>query len=93
MDVDPDTTIRSQSKKQIKDRIEHDVECSRGEPLRMVREREVNLEKLKKFALENLSKKSPLRDILLSEANMLGASDFLAKMDLWLKLFSSEARA
>ena len=93
MDVDPDTTIRSQIKKQVKDRIEQDMECARGEPLRMAQEREVNLEKLKKFALENLSKKSPLRDILLSEANMLGASDFLAKMDLWLKLFSSEARA
>jgi hypothetical protein len=48
--------------------------------------------RLKQFALENLPTESPLRNVLLSEADQLSARDFLAKMDLWLKLLSLERR-
>lgn len=58
----------------------------------MVRERKVNMGRLKQFALENLPTESPLRNVLLSEADQLSARDFLAKMDLWLKLLSLERR-
>lgn len=59
---------------------------------RIVRERKVNMGRLKQFALENLPTESPLRNVLLSEADQLSARDFLAKMDLWLKLLSLERR-
>ncbi len=59
----------------------------------MVPEFEVNLKRLKQFAFDTLPKTSPLRDILLSESDQISNNDFIAKMDLWLKLFSSEARA
>ena len=48
---------------------------------------------LKRFAVEKLSSKPLLREIILSEKDQLEPSDFLAKMQVWLKLFSSEARA
>lgn len=86
MNVDSETAIRSQIETKIKDL------APAASLVGIERERQVNLERLKHFAIENLSKKSPLRDILLSETNQLGARDFLAKMDLWLKLLSLEGK-
>jgi hypothetical protein len=82
----PAKVIRSVLKK------DNSLAARAASPVRMAREREVNLERLKQFAIENLSKKSTLRDILLSEANRVGARDFLAKMELWLKLLSLEGK-
>jgi hypothetical protein len=48
------------------------------------------MRRLKQFALESLPAESPLRSVLLSEADQLSIQDYLAKMDLWLKLLSLE---
>lgn len=58
----------------------------------MARDRKLNLLRLKQFALESLPAESPLRSVLLSEDDQLSVQDFIAKMDLWLKLFSLEKR-
>jgi hypothetical protein len=50
----------------------------------------VDVRRLKDFAL-GLPRGSVLRDLLLSEDDELGVHDFLAKMDLWLKLLSRES--
>jgi hypothetical protein len=53
----------------------------------------LNMRDLKRFAGEKLSSKPLLREIILSEKDQLEPSEFLAKMEVWLRLFSSEARA
>jgi len=50
----------------------------------------INIMPLKKFAYEKVSKSSHLRNILLSEKEILTVSEFLAKMDVWLKVLHSE---
>lgn len=50
----------------------------------------INIMPLKQFVYEGLSKSSHLRNILLSEKEKLTVSDFLAKMDVWLKVLRSE---
>jgi hypothetical protein len=50
----------------------------------------INIRPLKQFAYEELSKSSHLRNILLSEKEILTVSEFLAKMDVWLKVLHSE---
>lgn len=55
----------------------------------MARELEVNLKRLKQFAYDTLPKTSPLRDILLSESEYINKTDFLAKMDVWIKLLNA----
>jgi hypothetical protein len=56
----------------------------------MAQEKIVNIKLLKQFALENLPKKSTLRDIILSEPDQIKASDFIIKMDLWIRLLNLE---
>jgi len=46
----------------------------------------VNIQKLKKFALEKLPKNSALREVLISEEDKLDITVFLARLPLWLKL-------
>ncbi len=46
----------------------------------------LSIKRLKKFAAENLSPSSPLRDVLLSEKDWLSPSEFLAKAEVWLAL-------
>jgi len=53
---------------------------------------EVNLKRLKQFAYDTLPKTSPLRDILLSESEHISKNDFLAKMNVWLKLLNVERK-
>ena len=48
--------------------------------------RKVNLGRLKGFALESLPEHSILRALLLAEPDELEVAEFLAKMDVWLKL-------
>jgi len=50
----------------------------------------INIRPLKKFAYEKVSKSSHLRNILISEKEILTVSEFLAKMDVWLKVLHSE---
>jgi hypothetical protein len=50
----------------------------------------VDVRRLKDFALR-LPRGSVLRDLLLTEDDELGVHDFLAKMDLWLKLLNRES--
>ena len=48
--------------------------------------RRVSIVGLKQFAVTRLPKGSALRELLLSERDELAAEEFLAKMDVWLKL-------
>jgi len=50
----------------------------------------VNIHRLKNFALNKLPKDWALREILLCERDELGASEFIAKVDVWLKLAQGE---
>jgi hypothetical protein len=52
----------------------------------------VDMRGLKRFALEKLSSRPLLREIILSEEDSLEPSEFVAKMKIWLKLFSAESR-
>ncbi|MDI6819862.1 MAG: hypothetical protein QMC89_03040 [Candidatus Hodarchaeaceae archaeon] len=52
----------------------------------------MNLKPLKKFALERLPKESSLREVILAESDEITTQDFLAKVDVWLKLAESESR-
>jgi len=51
--------------------------------------RVIDLRGLKKFALEKLPR-SHLRDLLLGENDGLSAQEFLAKLDVWIKLLGKE---
>ena len=52
--------------------------------------RAVNMSGLKRFAAENLPSNSRLRHVLLSERDQLIPVDFLAKMDVWMRLLDIE---
>ncbi len=53
-------------------------------------DRVVNIGRFKGFATESLPVNSRLRDVLLSEKDQLTAKDFLAKMDVWMRLLNIE---
>jgi hypothetical protein len=46
----------------------------------------IDITRLKELALNEIPHDSVLRDLLLSEKTFLGAWEFIAKVDLWLKL-------
>jgi hypothetical protein len=48
----------------------------------------VNIEPLKKYALERLPHSSPLRDVLLAEDSNIDVLTFLARLKTWLQLSS-----
>ena len=50
----------------------------------------VDIGRLKGFASERLGGNSQLKVVLLSEKDQLTVTDFLAKMDIWLKLLNIE---
>lgn len=52
--------------------------------------RRVDIKKLKDFAL-TLKETSTLRDLLLTENDELETKEFLAKMDVWLKVLRKES--
>lgn len=54
------------------------------------RNRNVNIVILKQFILKALPENSHLMEIILAERDELKVDEFLAKMDLWLKLFNAE---
>lgn len=50
----------------------------------------VDLESLKRWADVKLPTSSTLRRVILLEKRILAAEEFLAKMDVWLKLIDHE---
>lgn len=46
----------------------------------------VSIERLKAFARNRLPTGHPLREVLLTERDKLAPEEFLAKMDIWLRL-------
>jgi len=50
----------------------------------------INIRRIKEFAMAKLPKGSALRDVLLSESDDMDVNDFLAKMEIWLKLLRRE---
>jgi DNA-binding MarR family transcriptional regulator len=52
--------------------------------------KQLKIGNLKQFALANLPATSSLRDLILAEKAQLEPQEFLAKLDLWLKLLSKE---
>ena len=51
---------------------------------------EVSIKSLKKWAKEELPEGSTLREILLAEKDSLEGKEFLAKVEVWLKLVKME---
>jgi hypothetical protein len=51
----------------------------------------VRIVKVKEFAARNLPEASALRRLLLEERDEIDREEFLAKMDLWLKLLRVES--
>jgi predicted XRE-type DNA-binding protein len=52
--------------------------------------KQIKISDLKQFALANLPATSSLRDLILAEKEELSVQEFLAKLDLWLRLFNKE---
>ncbi|MEM3488931.1 MAG: hypothetical protein QXO75_04650 [Nitrososphaerota archaeon] len=50
------------------------------------RNRVVNIRALKDFVAEKLPSGTPLREVLLMEKDEIEVHDFLAKLEIWLKL-------
>lgn len=48
----------------------------------------VNIRHLKNFASKTLPRDSIVRDLLLSEKDVLDAQEFVGKMEIWIKLLS-----
>jgi hypothetical protein len=57
------------------------------------RSEQVNIHGIKLWVKANLPKTSYLRGILLLEGDLLTIDEFLAKMDIWLKLFELEGQS
>jgi hypothetical protein len=50
----------------------------------------IDIRKLKDFALKKFPRYFILRELLLSEKEELSVTEFLSKLDLWLKLLKIE---
>lgn len=51
----------------------------------------INIQSLKKYAIDKLPHNSILRNIIQSEKQHLTIPEFLAKTEIWLKLIESES--
>jgi hypothetical protein len=51
----------------------------------------IKTRRIKEFVTDNLPEKSVLRDLLLEEKDEMDGIEFLAKMDLWMKLLKIES--
>lgn len=58
-------------------------------PLTLIRKK-MNIVGLKRFVAERLPAGSSLRSVILAESDELGMEEFLAKMEVWLKLLNVE---
>ena len=52
----------------------------------MQRKALINISKLKEFAYNRLPRSSQLRDLIISEKEVLCIDEFLAKIEVWLKI-------
>ena len=52
----------------------------------MQRKALINISKLKEFAYKRLPRSSQLRDLIISEKELLCIDEFLAKIEVWLKI-------
>ena len=57
------------------------------------RSEQVDIHRVKLWAKVNLSEISHLREILLLEEDLLSVYEFLAKMDIWIKLIELEGHS
>ena len=64
-----------------------------NEPVIGERSEQVDIHRVKLWAKVNLSEISHLREILLLEEDHLSVYEFLAKMDIWLKLVELEGHS
>ena len=53
--------------------------------------RTVNISPMKQFAMERLSQGSALRNLILSEPDLMSPEAYLAKTEIWMKLLRMEA--
>jgi hypothetical protein len=65
-------------------------ENSINESIHRAHFRQLDIHGLKHWAKENLPRTSQIRSILLLERDYLAVEEFIAKMDLWLKLIDLE---
>jgi hypothetical protein len=54
--------------------------------------KKINMKSLKKFAVEKLPQSSLLKTVLTTEKEYLTILEFLAKIDIWLKILDNENR-
>jgi hypothetical protein len=52
----------------------------------------VGMSSLKRLAAETLRHTSTLKELILTEKDYLSSLEFLAKLDIWLKLLDKETR-
>lgn len=52
----------------------------------------VNISTLKHFAIEKLSKNSPLKETILAENDQINVNEFLIKLKIWLLLLHHTGR-
>ncbi len=64
----------------------NNIETGVTESINRAHCRELDISGLKLWAEENLPRSSPIRSILLLERGSLTVEEFIAKMDIWLKL-------
>ena len=65
-------------------------ENSINESINRAHFRQLDIHGLKHWAKENLPRTSQIRSILQLERDYLAVEEFIAKMDLWLKLIDLE---
>ncbi len=61
-----------------------------NESINRAHSKKLDIHGLKLWAKENLPRTSQIRSILLLERDYLAVEEFIAKMDLWLKLIDLE---
>ena len=64
-----------------------------NEPDIIERSEQVDIHRVKLWAKSNLPTISHLRGILLLEEDLLSVDEFLAKMDIWIKLIELEGHS
>ena len=60
------------------------------ESINSAQSKQLNIHGLKRWAKDILPKTSQIRSILLLERELLTVEEFIAKMDIWLKLIDME---
>jgi hypothetical protein len=68
----------------------YEMKKSKKESINRAHFKQLDIHGLKYWAKENLPRASQIRSILLLERDYLAVEEFIAKMDLWLKLIDLE---